>query len=264
MTTLPTAATLAVLVVLSGIAGVVAADPTGATTAAVTPTAVETTPTTDAASEPTTMPPDRDASFEQQLAHRLSKFDLTDEQVRTVVAEAVRLREAGASRLVVRSAVVMHLYGYGVDAPFLYADGSDGATAGERLAERLGERFDLTDAQVDEVAATIDRMRGDGASRAEIYRTVRALLVEYGVDEDDLATLDRRAAHARAHQLHERAHRHHRRAHVLHERADRLHHAAAVGADHAPDGTDAERDAVDRRIDALRDRYDLADGQADR
>lgn len=248
MTTLPSATALAVLVVLSGIAGVVAADPTGASTAAVTPTAVETTPTTDAASEPTTVPPDRDASFEQRLAGRLSQFDLTDEQVRTVVAEAVRLREAGASRLVVRSAVVMHLYGYGVDAPFLYAGGDDGQSAADRIAARLGERFDLTDAQVDDIAATIERMRADGASRAEIYRAVRALLVEYGVDEDELRTLDRRAKHARAHQLHERAHR--------------LHHAATGGADRAPGATDAERDAVDRRIDALQHRHDLTDEQA--
>ncbi len=248
MTSHPSAVALAVLVVLAGVAGVVAADPTGASPTA-TPTAAETD---DAA--PETLP-GVDSTFEERLAERLSQFDLTEGQVRAIVGEAVRLRDNGASRLVIRSSVVMNLYQFGVDAPFLYA--GDDATAGERIAARLGERFDLTDAQIAEIAATIDRLHADGASRAEIYRAVRALLVEYGVDEDELDVLDRRARHARAHRLHEQAHRHHQRAHELHERAHRLHHVAGQGDAPSRDG-----DAVDRHVDRIQARYDLTDEQA--
>lgn len=213
MPTLPTASALAVLLVLSGIAGVVAADPTNATTTAVEQTAVEPDPAT------ARMPAIDGPSFEERLAERLGGFDLTDGQIRTIVNEAVRLRDDGASRLVVRSSIVMNLYGYGVDAPFLYAGGS--SSPGERIAERLGERFDLTDDQVAEIAHTIDRLHADGASRVEIYRAVRALLVEYGVDEDEVDALTRRALHAHAHRLDAHADR-------LHDRAHRVHHRAAA------------------------------------
>ena len=248
MTSLPSAAALAVLVLVAGIGGVVAADPTETPTA--TPTAVETTPNaTDA--DPTTMPPEFDGSFEQRLAHRLSQFDLTDGQVRVIVNEAVRLHEDGASRLVIRSSIVMNLYQFGVDAPFLYADGGDDVDSpADRFAAKLGERFDLTDEQVAEIAATIERMHANGASRAEIYRAVYALLVEYGVDEDELDDLRKHVTHAKAHRLHERAD-------ALHDRAHRLHHAAVH------DGpTDRDGDAVDRHVDRIQARYDLTDEQA--
>lgn len=250
MPTLPSAAALAALVVLAGVGGVVAADPTTVSPTA-TPTAVENA-TNATPNEPTTVPPDRDGSFETRLAERLSHFDLTDGQVRTIVNEAVRLRDDGASRMVIRSSVVMNLYRFGVDAPFLYADDGDDPTAADRIAAKLGERFDLTDEQVAEIAATIERMHANGASRAEIYRAVHALLVDYGVDEDELADLRKRLAHREAHQLHQRAH-------ALHQKAHRLHHAAAHdGVSDRP----AAGDAVDRRIDALQDRHGLTDAQA--
>lgn len=232
MSTLPPVAALAALVVMAGVAGGVLADPTDASPTA-TPTAVESD-----------QPPEKLSSdegvFERQLAARLSPFNLTDEQVRTIIMEAAHLREDGASRLVIRSSVVMNLYAFGVDAPFLYA-GPD-ASVGERLAERLGDRFDLTDGQVADVAATIDRMRDAGASPDEIHRAIHAQLVGYGVDEDELDDLRRRLAHARAHHLHERAHR--------------LHHVAVHG------DRVAEKDAVDRHLDRLQVRYDLTDEQA--
>lgn len=240
MTTLPTATALAVLVVLAGIAGVVAADPTDALPTAAGAAVVTTSDTDETA--------DADGAFERRLAERLSPFNLTDAQVRTIVSEASRLRDDGASRLVIRSSVVMHLYEYGVDAPFLYA--GDHPTVGERIAERLGERFDLSRDQVAEIAATVDRLHEAGASRAEIYRAVRALLVEYGVDEDEIDDLRRRQAHSEAHRLHERSH-------ALHERADRLHHAAAHDGAFTRSG-----DAVDRHVVRLQDRHGLTDGQA--
>lgn len=242
MTTLPSAAALAVLVLVAGIGGVVAADPTAAPTAATT--AVENA--TDA--EPTAIPPESNGTFEARLAHRLGQFDLTDEQVRVIVTEAVRLRDDGASRLVIRSSIVMHLYEFGVDAPFLYANDGDGLPAADRHAERLGARFDLADEQVAEIAMTIERMHADGATRAEIYRAVGELLVSYGVDEDEIAELRERFVHAEAHRLHERAHH-------LHERSHRLHHAA--GHDGPTTG-----DAVDRHVDRLQARYDLTEEQA--
>ena len=248
MTTLPSAAALALLVLVAGVAGVVAADTTA------TPTATATAAENATDDEPTTMPPADDQSFEERLAHRLSQFDLTDEQIRVIVSDAARLRDDGASRLVIRSSIVMHLYGYGVDAPFLSADGGDGTSPADRIAAQLGELFDLTDAQVDEIAATIERLHADGATRAEIYRAVHALLVEYGVGEDELDDLRARVLHAQAHQLHERAH-------AVHARADRLHHAAAH--DRPADGLDrrAADDVVDRHLDRLDDRYDLGDEQ---
>lgn len=213
MPTLPTAAALAALVVMAGVSGVVAADRSDVSTAAVTTTVAETDPT---------IAPDRDddRSFEERLADRLDQFNLTDEQVRSIVSEAIRLRDDGASRLVIRSSILMNLYEYGVDAPFLSADA--GTSVGDRIADRLGERFDLTDKEVAEIAATIDRMRDSGASRAEIYRAVRGLLIEFGVDEDEVDDAMRRAAHHRAHELHDRADRLDRRAHRLHHLAHRL------------------------------------------
>jgi len=213
MPTLPTAAALAVLVVMAGVSGVVAADQSDVSTATVTSTEAETD---------STIAPDRDddRSFEERLADRLERFNLTDVQVRSIVSEAVRLRDDGASRLVIRSSIVMNLYEYGVDTPFLYAD--TGSSVGDRIADRLGDRFELSDEEVAEIAATIDRMRDSGASRAEIYRAVRGLLIEFGVDEDQIDATMRRVAHHRAHTLHDRADRLDRRAHRLHHFADRL------------------------------------------
>lgn len=241
MTSLPTAAVLAVLVLVAGVAGVVAADTTATTTA--TLTAAENT--TDA--EPTTMPPESDSDFEHRLAERLSQFNLTDGQIRVTVNDAARLRDDGASRLVIRSSIVMHLYEFGVDAPFLYANSDDGPTPADRIAAQLGERFDLTDRQVAEIAATIERMHADGASRAEIYRAVHELLIDYGVDEDEVDDLRKRLMHQRAHELDERAH-------ALHEKAHRLHHAAT-------DDEPSDVDPIDRHLDRLDQRYDLSDDQ---
>ena len=250
MPNLPTAAVLAVLVLASGIAGVVAADPTA--TPVATTTATENDTPTDATVAPEPMPPAGDGTFEERLAARLAQFDLTDGQVRAIVGEASRLHDDGASRLVIKSSVVLHLYEFGVDAPFLYADGDDATSPADRIAAQLGERFDLTDAQVAEIASTIERMHADGASRTEIYRAVHALLVDYGVDEDELDDLRQRVLHAKAHQLHERAH-------AMHQRADRLHHAA----EHDRPTDVADRPAPGDVVDRLDDRYDLTDEEAE-
>ncbi|KAB1193328.1 hypothetical protein GJR96_07675 [Haloferax sp. MBLA0076] len=55
-----------------------------------------------------------------------------------------------------------------------------------QLAERLQERFGLTDEQTEEIQTLAADMRADGATRDEIQTAVHDKLLEFGVDEADL------------------------------------------------------------------------------
>ena len=176
MRRIPTAAAFALLLVVAGVAGVVSADSNSNDNRPAPTTAEVTGTATDA-------PVAFDGRFEQRLAHRLAQFDLTDAQTREVVTEASRLHEAGASRLVIRSSVVMHLYEFGVDAPFLYAgEETDRSPGAHAKLHRFVAGLDVTPAQVRELHATVHRMYDDGATRMEIRRAVRRQLAAWDVD----------------------------------------------------------------------------------
>jgi hypothetical protein len=71
----------------------------------------------------------------------------------------------------------------------------------DAIVDRLQERYDLSDAQADELEALIVRLDDDGASRAEIARVVAHKLVEFGVEPTDI---ERDAFRLSLHRLSER------------------------------------------------------------
>ena len=234
-----TAVALAALILVSGIGGLATAAPTDSIATG-----------TDVAQTAAPAPDTNATAVEAHLADRLDRFDLTDDQVAEVADEVERLRADGASRLVIRSAVIATLYEFGVAAPMLYADPVD-----RRLAW-LEAEFDLTDDQVAELRTTIEDRRADGADRHEIREAVLDRLESYGIPESAVRDAWREARHDRAHRLHERADRLDRRAHRLHH--DAAHDAVRDAAIRdAPDG-----DRIDRVVDRLRARNDLTADQA--
>lgn len=201
MRNLSTAAALAILLLTAGVAGVVSADPTSTdyrtTSAGVTDVATDARPaattdarpTTDARVDVATARSDDvadDATFEQRLARRLAHFDLTDAQTREIVTEASRLEEAGASRVVIRSSVVMNLYEFGVEAPFLYANagGDDDWPDDHRRFHRFIRSLDVTPEEARELHAMAHRMHEAGATNEEIREAIRRT-VESDDDEVD-------------------------------------------------------------------------------
>ena len=208
MARLPTAAALAILLLTAGVAGVVSAEP-NSTDAKPTPTDANATDVaaTDRAHDAVVVDrvtdrrydvaPDVDAAtFEGQLARRLAQYDLTDEQVREIVTEASRLRDDGASRLVIRSSVVTHLYEFGVDAPFLYADGGDANDDRPADAHRRFHHFlaslDVTPEQARELHAMAHRMLDDGATREEVKHAIRRQVAAWDDAGDaDYDSIDR-------------------------------------------------------------------------
>lgn len=197
MPRLPTAAALAILLVTAGVAGVVSAEPNSTDYRTTTSDGLATTTdarlvaTTDARVAVATVSAgaaESDVTFEQRLARRLAQYDLTDAQVREIVTEASRLREAGASRLVIRSSVVMNLYEFGVDAPFLYADSGvddDRPTDDHQRLHRLIRSLDVTPEQARELHAMVHRMFDDGATREVIRAAIREKLAGWDVDRPD-------------------------------------------------------------------------------
>ena len=114
------------------------------------------------------------------------KLSLTDEQ-RTAIGEKVdALREAGASREEIRTAVAEMLKGFGVQAPenpFL-GEGSgrrDRPGRGRIGGHRKGFFLELTDEQHAAIHKTVTDMKDAGANRKEIRAAIVELLKEYGV-----------------------------------------------------------------------------------
>lgn len=230
MKRIPTAAALAILLVTAGIAGVVSAEPNGTDHQTTTVAANDTS--TDRANDVLVVDrvtdrqrddaPIDGRTFEQRLVARLAHFDLTDAEVREIVTEASRLEEAGASRLVVRSSIVMNLFEFGVDAPFLYG-GSDGDADrpgdGHDDFHRVIATLEVTPEQARELHAMVHRMMDAGASREEIRRAIAIQLDEWEIDRP-------------------------------------------TGDEVRPDPDDARPDGVDRLVHSLVDRYDLDRWQA--
>lgn len=215
MARLPTAAALAILLLTAGVAGAVSAEPTS-TDVKPTPTdanATDVASATDRATDVSVatdrvhdvdvdrvsdrrsdvaidVQPEADVpTFEGQLARRLAQFDLTDAQTREIVTEASRLRDDGASRLVIRSSIVMHLYEFGVDAPFLYAgdgDANDDRPAdGHRKFHRHLLSLDVTPEQARQLHAMAHRTFEAGASREEVAHAIRRQVAAWDDAPDD-------------------------------------------------------------------------------
>ena len=201
MRQLPTAAALAILLLTAGVAGVVSAEPnstdvqTTQTDANVTDVSVATDRVHDVVVVDRVTDRRQDVAtadaptFEGQLTRRLAQYDLTAAQVRDIVSEASRLRDDGASRLVIRSSIVTNLYEFGVDAPFLYADDAndDRPAYAHRKLHRFLRSLDVTPPQARELHATAHRMFEAGATREEVAHAIRRQVAAWDDAPDDYA-----------------------------------------------------------------------------
>jgi len=99
---------------------------------------------------------------------------LTEEQREAVHSTITKMRDQGASREEIHTAVAEMLKGYGVEPPEHRGEGFPG---GRRrfLAE-------LTDEQRGAVQEKVKEMRSQGASRKEIHAAVAEMLKGYGVE----------------------------------------------------------------------------------
>ena len=98
-------------------------------------------------------------------------FDnLTDEQKEELTATMNQLREDGATREEIREAVTAKLTEWGIEVPEF---------EGPRLPPWTS---DLTDEQKEELTATMNQLREDGATREEIREAVTAKLTEWGIE----------------------------------------------------------------------------------
>lgn len=121
----------------------------------------------------------RPGRFGGRPHHAAARLDLSEEQrgdIRDIVEE---MREADATRAEIRDAIHEEFAALGVDLP------EDARFDHHR---RGGFRFflmDLTEEQREELEATVTEMREADADRDAIHDAVKALLVEWGVIEDD-------------------------------------------------------------------------------
>lgn len=114
----------------------------------------------------------------QAAAYRLeAEYGLTDAEADAFVAGYVDLRESGAEPRELRAYAIESFAAADADVP----DGAD----------RLADRFDLTDAQEEKLRATIvDQLRSDATPR-EGVRAVAEQLREFGVSTAELRDLVR-------------------------------------------------------------------------
>jgi hypothetical protein len=119
----------------------------------------------------------------------LATFDLTETEQEAIVSEADEMRADGAAAADVHHMVHYRLYENGYDAQDVHA---------YAVAYRLGEAFDLTDEQVDELATGIVAELDAGAKRSEVREYVRETLDEFGVTDDRPTRGERRGTSERA------------------------------------------------------------------
>lgn len=140
--------------------------------------AVAATTTTSSTASDQTDETDRDRL--DQLEWWLGGFDLTDEQVAAIVDEAETMRANGASDGEIRRTVLAQLESAGVER----------AEVRERAhllpLYGLAGHADLTDAQLDDLAATIEAEWDAGERVPEIKVTVLHELEAMGVDTTDI------------------------------------------------------------------------------
>jgi hypothetical protein len=119
------------------------------------------------------------AGYDTEAVHRTayaflleSEYGLSDAEADALVAEVAELREAGEPPRVVRATVVEELAAAGADAP--------------DLADRLAERFDLTESQESELRATVVAELRSGDPPREVLRAVADQLRGFGVTDAEL------------------------------------------------------------------------------
>jgi uncharacterized protein YpuA (DUF1002 family) len=98
---------------------------------------------------------------------------LTDEQREAIHEKVAEMREAGATREEIRTAVAEMLEEYGIEVP-------------EEWFSRKGNGYylcaDLTDEQRAAIRAKVAEMKEAGATREEIRTAVAEMLKEYGIE----------------------------------------------------------------------------------
>ncbi|WP_267639884.1 hypothetical protein [Haloarchaeobius amylolyticus] len=124
----------------------------------------------------TTTAPEPTGDWSAELAWYLGLFDLSDDQVDAIVAEAERMQADGASAAEIRREVVDSLRQYGVDERDIREKSQ------LRVLYRLQGHYDLTDAQLDELTTMVVTMYDEGEAIPEIKHAVVRQLQDYGVD----------------------------------------------------------------------------------
>lgn len=122
---------------------------------------------------------DHSAPWDVRLERFLGLFDLTDEEIDAIVDDADAMHDDGASKQEIREYVLGELADEGYDREDVFR------TVFEQRAERLQERFDLTDAQTDELVDDVVNLWLDGGDRDEIRNLVHEKLEEFGADVPD-------------------------------------------------------------------------------
>jgi DNA-binding transcriptional MerR regulator len=113
-----------------------------------------------------------------RFSHPWGEFcaDLTDEQRETIREKTKKMRDQGATREEIHTAVTEMLEGYGVEVPEDWH--------GPRGFDHRGGGLmsDLTDEQKEAVWEKIKEMRDQGATREEIRTAIVEMLESYGID----------------------------------------------------------------------------------
>jgi len=109
---------------------------------------------------------------ERGFGMRFPGMDLNDEQREAIRDKAEAMREDGASREEIHETVTKMLKDYGVEPP-------------EDFQQHWALMKELNNDQRKEVRETVRHMHENGASRAEIKKTVDALLDKYGVEKPE-------------------------------------------------------------------------------
>ncbi|WP_439026727.1 hypothetical protein [Haloarchaeobius sp. DT45] len=133
-----------------------------------------------AAPDETTTQPEPTGDWTAELTWYLGLFELSDDQVDAIVAEAERMHDDGATAHELRHEVVDSLRQYGVDEREIREK------AQLRVLYELKTHYDLTDAQLDELTTMVVTMYEDGEAIPEIKHAIVWQLQDYGVDTTDL------------------------------------------------------------------------------
>ena len=104
------------------------------------------------------------------------RTNLTDEQRAAIQEKVTELKESGANRQEIRTAVAEMLKEYGIEVPDAWFN---------RLGKGNYLCADLTDEQRTAIKEKIAEMKEAGASRKEIREAVAEMLKEYGVEPPD-------------------------------------------------------------------------------
>ena len=104
------------------------------------------------------------------------RTNLTDEQRAAIQEKVTELKESGANRQEIRTAVAEMLKEYGIEVPDAWFN---------RLGKGNYLCADLTDEQRTTIQEKVTGMKEDGASREDIRAAVAEMLKEFGIELPD-------------------------------------------------------------------------------